>query len=370
MRVKEEEEEEEEEEETEWSTDCRDTQEEESDRARAEMELIVLSGGILVLPVFVFIASFLFWPGSLLKAYNWFWRQRLGLLVRYSHCGNYRFCYSSRGTPRDATPTLLLLHGFSASKDMWLPVVNHLPRDLHVVCVDMPGHEGTSRTGAEDYSIQGQVTRVHQFVQSIGLDKRPFHLVGTSMGGNVAGVYAARYPAQLSGVTLMCPAGLVYPTETEFIRRLRELENTPQVESIPLIPSTPQELDDMLKLCCYTPPKLHRQVMQGLLDNRIPNNEFYKEVFMELVGEKSRHLLQDNLHLITSPVQVVWGTEDQVLDVSGAAVLEARLPNCQVTLLEKCGHSVSLERPRKTANLIMDFMSAQEVGCENSKKLS
>lgn len=35
-------------------------------------------------------------------------------------------------------------------------------------------------------------------------------------------------------------------------------------------------------------------------------------VFMELVGEKSRHLLQDNLHLITSPVQVVWGTEDQV----------------------------------------------------------
>lgn len=46
-----------------------------------------------------------------------------------------------------------------------------------------------------------------KFVQSIGLDKRPFHLAGTSMGGNVAGVYAARYPAHLSSVTLMCPAG-------------------------------------------------------------------------------------------------------------------------------------------------------------------
>ncbi|KAM8915061.1 monoacylglycerol lipase abhd6-A-like [Spinachia spinachia] len=334
------------------------------------MELIVLSGGILVLPVFAVIASFLFWPGSLLKASNWFWRRRLGLRVRYSHRGNYRFCYSCRGTPRDATPSLLLLHGFSASKDMWLPVVNHLPRDQHLVCVDMPGHEGTSRTGAEDYSIEGQVTRVHQFVQSIGLDRRPFQLVGTSMGGNVAGVYAARYPAQLSGVTLMCPAGLVYPTETKFIRRLRELENTAQTESIPLIPSTAQELEDMLKLCCYTPLRLHRQVMKGLLDNRIPNNDFYKEVFMEIVGEKSRHSLQDNLHLITSPVQVVWGTEDQVVHVSGAAVLAAVLPNCQVTLLQQCGHSLALERPRKAAKLIMDFLSAQEVGCENTKKLS
>lgn len=46
-----------------------------------------------------------------------------------------------------------------------------------------------------------------QFVQSIGLDKRPFHLLGSSMGGNVAGVYAAQYSSFLSGVTLVCPAG-------------------------------------------------------------------------------------------------------------------------------------------------------------------
>ncbi|XP_068578338.1 monoacylglycerol lipase abhd6-A-like [Cebidichthys violaceus] len=332
------------------------------------MELIILSGGIVVLPVLAFVASFLFWPGVLLKAYNWFVRRRLGLAVRYSHSGSYRFCYSSRGTPGGSTPSLLLLHGFSASKDMWLPVLTHLPRGQHVVCVDMPGHEGTTRTGTEDYGIQGQVTRIHQFVQSIGLDKRPFHLVGTSMGGNVAGVYAARYPAQLSGVTLVCPAGLVYPTETKFIRRLREIENTE--ESIPLIPTTPQELDNMLKLCCYTPLNLPRQVLRGLLDNRIPNNDFYKEVFMEIVGEKSRHSLQENLHLITSPVLVVWGTEDQVVDVSGAAVLEAALSNCRVALLDNCGHSVALERPRKAAMLIMDFLSAQEVGCENTKKRS
>ncbi|XP_073324143.1 monoacylglycerol lipase abhd6-A-like [Pagrus major] len=335
------------------------------------MELIMLSGGILVVPVLAFITSVLFWPGQLLKAYNWYWRRRLGLVVRYSNYGSYRFCYSSRGTPGGATPTLLFLHGFSATKDMWLPVVKYLPRNQHVVCVDMPGHEGTSRTGAEDYSIQGQVCRIHQFVQSIGLDKKPFHVIGTSMGGNVAGVYAAHYPDYLCSATLICPAGLVYPTDSEFISRLRELEkNDKQEEPIPLIPSTIKELEDMLTLCCYTPINLPRPAMRGLLDNRIPNNGFYKEVFMEIVGEKSRHSLQENLHLITAPVQVIWGQEDQVVDVSGATVLKSTLPNCQVELLESCGHSVALERPRKAAKLIMDFLSVEEANGENAKKHS
>lgn len=60
----------------------------------------------------------------------------------------------------------------------------------------------------------------------------------------------------------------------------------------------------------------------------------------------------------------------QVVDVSGAAVLQAALPKCQVEVLDKCGHSVALERPRKAAKLITDFLAAQEVNGDHSKKLS
>lgn len=59
----------------------------------------------------------------------------------------------------------------------------------------------------------------------------------------------------------LCPPGLVYPTDSEFISRLRELEkNDKQGEQIPLIPSTVKELEDMLKLCCFTPINLPRPV--------------------------------------------------------------------------------------------------------------
>ncbi|XP_068605001.1 monoacylglycerol lipase abhd6-B [Brachionichthys hirsutus] len=324
------------------------------------MELIMVSGGILVVPVLAFVTSFLFWPGVFLKAYAWYLRRRLGMVIQYSHSGSYRFCYSSRGTPGGAAPSVLLLHGFSADMDMWLLLVKYLPRSQHVVCVDMPGHNGTSRTGPDDYSIEGQVHRVHQFVQSIGLDKRPFHLAGGSMGGNVTGVYAALYPKHVSSISLICPSGLNYPTETNFIRQVRELENSPEKPN-PLIPSNIQGLEDMLRLCYHNPPKLSRQVLRGLLDNRIPNNDLYKEVFTAILGEKSRHSLQDTMHLITAPVQVIWGKQDRVVDVSGATVLQGALPNCQVVLLDDCGHSIAMERPRKAAKLIMDFISAPEV---------
>lgn len=37
-----------------------------------------------------------------------------------------------------------------------------LPKNLHLVCVDMPGHEGTTRSALDDYSIMGQAKRIHQ----------------------------------------------------------------------------------------------------------------------------------------------------------------------------------------------------------------
>ncbi|KAM6979995.1 monoacylglycerol lipase abhd6-A [Aplochiton taeniatus] len=323
------------------------------------VNMFVLAGSTLAIPILAFLASFLLWPAALIHVYYWYWRRRLGLQVDYSECGKYKFCYSHRGKPGGAKPTILMLHGFSAHKDMWLSVVKFLPKQQHLVCVDMPGHGGTTRTGAEDYCIEGQVNRIHQFVKSLHLSRRPFHLVGTSMGGCVAGVYAARHPSHLSGLTLVCPAGLEYPNESPFVSRLRELEKTQNTQDIPLIPSTPEEMEEMLRLCSFVRFKIPQQILQGLVDVRVPHNDFYREVFMEIVGEKSRHALQENMHLITSPLQVIWGKQDQVVDVSGAGVLQEAVSGCQVDLLDNCGHSVVMERPRKTAQLIVDFLSAR-----------
>lgn len=57
----------------------------------------------------------------------------------------------------------------------------------------------------------------------------------------------------------------------------------------------------------------------------------------------------------------------QVLDVSGASVLASAIPDCHVYILENCGHSVVVERPRKTANLILEFLALLH-SMDSSKK--
>ncbi|MGH0130032.1 UNVERIFIED_CONTAM: hypothetical protein FKN15_072940 [Acipenser sinensis] len=243
---------------------------------RREMDLdlvnmFLIAGGTLAIPILAFVASFLLWPAALIKVYYWYWRRTLGLQVKHAESDGYRFCYSYRGKP-GTRPSILMLHGFSAHKDMWLTVVKYLPKHLHLVCVDMPGHEGTSRTCAEDYSIEGQVRRIHQ-----------------------------------------------------------------------------------MKFC---------DTFLRFFNVFI----FLLAVFLEIVGEKSRHSLQENMHLITVPLQVIWGKQDQVVDVSGATVLASGVRGCRVDLLENCGHSVVMERPRKTAKLILEFLIAEQDS--SSKKIS
>ena len=57
--------------------------------------------------------------------------------VRYVRHEDYQFCYSFRGRPGHK-PSILMLHGFSAHKDMWLSMVK-------VGCQSLPSSEGVTQ---------------------------------------------------------------------------------------------------------------------------------------------------------------------------------------------------------------------------------
>ncbi|XP_056660263.1 monoacylglycerol lipase ABHD6 isoform X2 [Monodelphis domestica] len=280
------------------------------------LHVFIIAGGTLAIPILAFVASFLLWPGILIKIYHWYWRRNLGLHVSYSYSEGYRFCYSYRGSPT-TSPSLLMLHGFSSSKDMWLKVVKFLPKDIHLVCPDMPGHEGTTRSPSDDLSIDGQVKRIHQFVESIKLNKKPFHLVGTSMGGQIAGVYAAYYPSDICSLTLVCPAGLKIVPDNDFKKLLRELDEKQAYDKIPLVPTTTEEMAKMLSLCSYAQFNMPQQLLQGLIDVRLPNNDFYRKLFLEITNKKSRYCLHEQMDKIQAPTQIIWGKQDKGLQSLG-----------------------------------------------------
>lgn len=58
------------------------------------------------------------------------------------------------------------------------------------------------------------------------------------------------------------------------------------------------------------------------------------------------------------------------MDVSGATVISEVLPGCRMDLLENCGHSVAMERPCRTAKLILEFIIVQQEARGGAKKSS
>uniref|UniRef100_A0A8C6VHV4 acylglycerol lipase n=1 Tax=Naja naja TaxID=35670 RepID=A0A8C6VHV4_NAJNA len=225
-------------------------------------------------------SSFLIFP-SLTK------RLKMGVKVKYLSNEGYQFSYFTRGEP-GSRPSVLMLHGFSLNKDMWLNTIEVFPKDLHLVCLDLPGHGGTTRLLGESYTAVAQAKRIHQFVQCAGLNHKPFHLVGMSMGGMVAGVYAALYPAHISSLALFCPAGVRYLTDSEFFAQLRELIFSKGSVENAVIPVTEEQLENFIKLCLYHPIFLKIQV---------------------------KYSLHENMRKIKAPTQIIWGKGDKVRNV-------------------------------------------------------
>src|SRR5262245_28710496 len=93
------------------------------------------------------------------------------------------------GDPDAAGPAFVLLHGLTFDRRMWDPVLGALPRGRRAIALDLPGHGGSSPLRGR--GLAAAVDAVREAVVAARLDS-PI-LVGHSIGGPIASIYAARY---------------------------------------------------------------------------------------------------------------------------------------------------------------------------------
>ncbi|XP_054834121.1 monoacylglycerol lipase ABHD6-like [Eublepharis macularius] len=315
------------------------------------MEFILPIGILLI----TFLTVYFLWPVALVRFSRWAGQKINGLQVRYVEHNGYRFCYLSRGKP-GLHPSILMLHGFTLDKDLWLITLYFFPKNIHVVCLDLPGHGETSCLPGDRFTTFDQVKRIHQFVECTGLNGKPFHLVGISMGGMIAGVYAAHYPSEVCCLSLLCPVGLRYPTDTDIMKRVKEERK--KHDEVPMVPSNTQQGAEFYRIGLYNTYRIPGQIVKGFFQDWLVENNFFKKCFLDVFGDESLYSLQENMSKIRAPTQVIWGKEDKIVDQSGAEVLAKGIPNCQLYLLEKCGHFLPIDCPKQSAQLILDFYTS------------
>ncbi|XP_032998471.1 monoacylglycerol lipase ABHD6-like [Lacerta agilis] len=81
------------------------------------------------------------------------------------------------------------------------------------------------------------------------------------------------------------------------------------------------------------------------------------------------NIFHDNMSKIKAPTQIIWGMHDKVTDPSGGEISAAAIPNSQLHMLEKCGHFIIMDSPRKSAKLLVEFHNSVCGKAETKKSI-
>ncbi|MGD0398057.1 MAG: alpha/beta hydrolase [Syntrophobacteraceae bacterium] len=292
---------------------------------------------LLAVPYFLF-PEFLF---NIAQKANWF---SAGLVKKEIQVDNNRIVYLEGGKGE----TVLLLHGYTGSKDNWTYFAKRLTREYHVVIPDLAGFGESTKLFDENYNIDSQVKRLDRFAEVLQLER--FHLAGNSMGGWIAAVYSARFPQKISTLALLDPAGLMTAKKTEFSLQLEKGVNL-------LLISSPDDLEKALPYLFVKPPPIPGPFKKVLAAQGMAARQFNAKIMKDLKDEQLA--LEPLLPMIQAPVCIIWGDQDRILDVSGASILEEGLKNHQTVILKDTGHLPMMEKPAETAAAYMNFLKNQ-----------
>jgi pimeloyl-ACP methyl ester carboxylesterase len=142
---------------------------------------------------------------------------------RYFHFDGLRHHYIVWGADNDRT--VLMLHGIRGYAGTWRKVANRLANNYRVIALDHRGRGCSDWCPRADYFAATYVLDIAALVRCERL--AAFALVGHSMGGANAFVYAARHPEQVAALVIedIGPGSSEAGVGKE--RILRELRQTP-----------------------------------------------------------------------------------------------------------------------------------------------
>jgi pimeloyl-ACP methyl ester carboxylesterase len=245
-------------------------------------------------------------------------------------------------------PTLVLLHGFDADKSVWLPVAKLLTPHFHLIIPDLPGWGDSSRVPGASYNIDAQAGRLDAFVRTLGLQR--FLLVGHSMGGAIAGVYASEHPEQVSALALLDAFGLK-GKENAFDRDALAGRN-------PFVFDHRAGFERATALAYAQPLDLPGRFVDVFVQRNQRNRAFIERTFNEL-REPGQYLsVQNRLGQLTMPVLGLWCHDDRIVDISALDSLRNGLTAASAistSTINGCNHMPMEEKPEQTAQILTGF---------------
>ena len=260
----------------------------------------------------------------------------------------------------NSKPSIILIHGLGDDgiKD-WRFLAPVLAKSFHVIAFDLPGF-GRSGKDNELYSPDNYARLVDWLATHYA--RRPFTLIGHSMGGVIALSYATMYPGDLKQLILVDAVGILHPAT--FSKSL--LDNYKPLWWMHLIPDT-VELNKLLGFSIddfYNAP----QAIEIALSSPITRKIFLDANPSRIAGlAMTQKDFSGLLKRVTIPTLIVWGDNDGIAPLRTGQMLDFLLPNSRLVVIPNAKHEPMIDTTARFNQLILNAATIPQPPVTNSQ---
>jgi pimeloyl-ACP methyl ester carboxylesterase len=252
-------------------------------------------------------------------------------------------------------PTLLLLHGGPGfDHSGFKPAFTEMAAIVQVVYLDLRGNGRSDDGPVNKWTLEQWAADVHRFCEALSIDA-PI-VMGHSLGGIVAMVYAARYPDHPAKLILSSTSTQPVVGERSFAI-FERLGGQRARDAAIAFWTDPNEASCANYEAICLPFYSRVAPPAGGLERAV-RNPAMRLVFFE--AEMRRLDLPRQLHLIKCPTLLVAGEDDPITPMADmeeiAAVMSPEL--VRLERFANAGHGVYRDRPDAFFSVLRDFIAA------------
>ena len=243
-----------------------------------------------------------------------------------------RLAYDDEGA---GTP-VVLLHGLTFDRRSWRPIIERLGGSVRSIAVDLPAH---GESGGAPVPVEQVPARLHELLVSLEVE-RPI-VVGHSMSGGLAALYASAYPTR--GLVAVDNGPHIRPF-AELVRRLEPALRGPGFAQVwPTFENSLglERIPEPARSLVLATHEVHQDVVLAYWEMVLPSDPAELQAWMDTINAK-----------LDVPCLGVFGRP--ITD--GERERFASLPDVQLEEWAGDGHFVHLVDPGRFATRLHQFV--------------
>jgi 4,5:9,10-diseco-3-hydroxy-5,9,17-trioxoandrosta-1(10),2-diene-4-oate hydrolase len=242
-------------------------------------------------------------------------------------------------------PVVVCLHATGHGARDFEQTRAQLKSDYRVIAVDWPGH-GRSSHDTQPHGMHRYADLLEGFLTKLGITECA--IIGNSVGGGAALIYAARHPERVRGIVLENPAGLA-PISAAAVAVMKTFTRffAAGASGASWYPAAFAAY--YRALLPLAPAHAQRARIVAAAVESAPALTQAWASFSKPTGD-----LRELAPMIATPILVLWATGDQLNRLSRAKPALKRFANARIVTLPG-GHSPHLEVPDRFEAAVRDF---------------